>query len=182
MLPAAHAAGGRRPAADGLLPDAHAAGCRLLTFPAAFRLYGRRRASRATRCCSRHSSSSTCSTAVATQTDVYVRWGAETCSSLDTEVYRGFSAGGAGTDSGSGANYLCLTPTGSLEGTSIGNEGSTAPRGAELWSTEWDFTQYAAVASFGSSVELDAFEVPCTVCMRNQAVGFHIWGTDMARI
>ncbi|PVD20296.1 hypothetical protein C0Q70_20793 [Pomacea canaliculata] len=41
---------------------------------------------------------------------VYTRWGSKGCGSAGATVYSGYMAGSHFTHTGSGANYLCLTP------------------------------------------------------------------------
>ena len=117
---------------------------------------------------------------------MYVRWGADTCAAYKHEklLYVGRTVGPSPHTTGSGANHLCLeTADSHLTGNGLPvlptNPAADGADSAQIWSTEYDTSEYRTARTAASSQfethflisELDRFEVPCAVCVRDRAAG-----------
>ena len=128
--------------------------------------------------------STTCVASNAVASDVYVRWGADSCAELDTKLYAGQGrvVGARHSDTGSGANYLCLVP----DSVAVEDGVSSRPEGGgAVWSVEHGMSPNVPGVSatypkdiFGEFATIDKQEEVCSVCVRNKASGVTLWGTD----
>ena len=85
----------------------------------------------------------------------YIRWGRTTCSGAGTQLlYSGRAAGSRYTESGGGANHLCLPDDPEFLNTS-----SVQSSRGYLYGTE-----YQAVSTLPAFGSMDNHNVPCAVC------------------
>ncbi|XP_045194664.2 uncharacterized protein LOC123550299 [Mercenaria mercenaria] len=88
----------------------------------------------------------------------YVRWGRITCPGNGTEfIYKGYMAGADYTETGGGANHLCLPedPTWSKYVDGYNN-------GAEKYGTEIELVDHVSSTIFGKQTNNQ--DIPCAVC------------------
>jgi hypothetical protein len=91
---------------------------------------------------------------------VYTRWGRTACPDGATLVHSGRAAGAHNTHTGGGSNLLCLTPSPSWDTFSDANQ-----NGALMYGAEYATSGYGVASLAG----LHNFEVPCAVCLRENA-------------
>lgn len=101
---------------------------------------------------------------------VYTRWGRTTCPPGATSVYAGTTAGSHYSIPGSGGNLLCMTPNPTWDSFNPGSNDEALLFGAEYK------TGSGSIPPF---VSLNDREVPCAVCLREDArVSLMIPGTQ----
>eukprot|EP01048_Picozoa_sp_COSAG05_P017901 COSAG05_NODE_2525_length_2946_cov_2.038637_1_plen_783_part_00 len=105
-------------------------------------------------------------------TDVYVKWGSDQpCGAGDQTLYSGVAVTARSTESGGGANRLCLP---AQPASSAGNKGND--RGSQLSSVEWETEVYKRT-TYGFLASMNRYTVLCSVCAREKVSGMILWGS-----
>lgn len=111
-----------------------------------------------------------CSSPVGRQGVVFNRWGKSVCPSISKLLYSGFAAGSVHSQSGSGANVLCMR-----EVPTYGEFDSSNNHGALLYGYEYN----SGGLRSSNFTSLNSYEVPCAVCEVDYAMTtYTVFGSD----